>query len=96
MRVITVDDTILAAVADVAARTFPLACPPGMPEEDVAEFVAMHLSEDRFAAYAADPERLLLAALDDDDVVVGYAMVVRGVLDRTRGPNGSTQSRASR
>lgn len=81
MRVITIDDTLLAAVADVAARTFPLACPPGIPEEDVAAFIAMNLSEDRFAAYAADPERHVLAALDDTDEVVGYAMVVRGVLE---------------
>ena len=81
MRVVTVDERLVAAVANVAARTFPLACPPGMPDADVAEFVATHLSEQRFSAYAADSERLVLAALDDNDAVVGYAMAVRGVPD---------------
>ena len=79
--VVTVDEALVTAVADVAARTFPLACPPGMPEEDIAAFVAANLSAPRFSAYVADPDRLVVAAVDDDQTVVGYAMAVRGVPD---------------
>ncbi|GAB1645470.1 N-acetyltransferase family protein [Krasilnikovia sp. MM14-A1259] len=62
---------------DVAARTFGLACPPGTPQSDVDAFVAKHLSAQRFAAYLADGDRILLLA-EDDGKPVGYAMLVSG------------------
>ena len=37
------------ALADVAARTFPLACPPSSTPEDIDAFIAENLSPDRFA-----------------------------------------------
>ena len=36
-------------LADVAARTFPLACPPATPAENIASFIDTNLSATRFA-----------------------------------------------
>jgi hypothetical protein len=38
----------LDELADVAARTFPLACPPSATPDNVAAFIAANLSRDRF------------------------------------------------
>jgi diamine N-acetyltransferase len=67
-----------AAIADVAAATFALACPPDTEPQSVAAFVAEHLTVARFADYLADPARILLVA-EQDGAVVGYAMLVHGV-----------------
>lgn len=67
-----------AELAQVAAATFPLACPPSSPPQDVAAFVAAHLSPARFDEYLADPSRTVLAARDNG-AILGYAMLVRGV-----------------
>jgi ribosomal protein S18 acetylase RimI-like enzyme len=64
-------------LAAVAARTFPLACPPSVAPEDIAAFVEANLSELRFIEYLADPQRLILTAKQDDRIV-GYAMLIRG------------------
>jgi ribosomal protein S18 acetylase RimI-like enzyme len=64
-------------LAAVAARTFPLACPPSVAPEDIAAFVEANLSELRFTEYLADPQRLILTAKQDDRIV-GYAMLIRG------------------
>ena len=70
----------LPELADVAARTFPLACPPSATPENVRAFIDEHLSGARFGDYLADPERAVLAARHDHRIV-GYAMLIRGVLD---------------
>jgi ribosomal protein S18 acetylase RimI-like enzyme len=70
----------LPELADVAARTFPLACPPSVTAENVAAFVAENLSHQRFAEYLTDPDRIVLAARDGSRIV-GYAMLIRGVPD---------------
>jgi ribosomal protein S18 acetylase RimI-like enzyme len=70
----------LADLADVAARTFPLACPPGATPENIAAFVAEQLSQARFREYLADPDRAVFVARDGTRIV-GYAMLVRGVPD---------------
>jgi len=65
------------ALAELAAVTFPLACPPGMPRKDVDAFVAAQLSAERFAEHLTDPGRLLL--VDDPGAgapLAGYTMVV--------------------
>jgi ribosomal protein S18 acetylase RimI-like enzyme len=66
-------------LADVAARTFPLACPPSVTADDVAAFIAENLSEQRFLDYLAEPDRVVLTARDDDRIL-GYAMLIRGVI----------------
>lgn len=70
----------LAELADVAARTFPLACPPAVGPADVAAFITENLSAARFAEYLADPDRTVLTAAVDDRII-GYAMTIRGVPD---------------
>ena len=67
-----------AALAAVAAATFPLACPPHTTEEAKASFIAAVLSEGRFAEYLADAGRRLLIAEDEDGSAVGYTMVNLG------------------
>jgi ribosomal protein S18 acetylase RimI-like enzyme len=64
----------------VAARTFPLACPPSVTDANIAAFIDANLSDACFTEYLADPQRLILTA-SYDDRIVGYAMLIRGVGD---------------
>jgi ribosomal protein S18 acetylase RimI-like enzyme len=73
-------DADVPELADVAARTFPLACPPSVTPENIAAFIDENLSEARFRDYAADPDRSVLAAREDARMV-GYVMLIRGVPD---------------
>ncbi|HXR43766.1 MAG TPA: GNAT family N-acetyltransferase [Pseudolysinimonas sp.] len=66
-----------AAIAAVAAVTFPLACPPHTTDEAKAAFIAEHLSETSFDGYLADADRVLFLATVDDEPV-GYTMLVFG------------------
>jgi GNAT superfamily N-acetyltransferase len=65
------------ALAEVAAATFALACPPGTEQRDIDDFVASNLSGQHFDRYLADPARVLLLA-DVDGKAVGYTMLVLG------------------
>ena len=76
----TADSIDIAELAALAARTFPLACPPTVTRPDIAAFVEANLSDARFAEYLADPQRLILTAHDDRQIV-GYAMLIRGIGD---------------
>jgi GNAT superfamily N-acetyltransferase len=76
----TADAARLAELADVAARTFPLACPPSCTPADVAAFIAENLTPARFGDYLDDPDRTVLTATRDDRII-GYAMMIRGVPD---------------
>ncbi|WP_029289817.1 N-acetyltransferase [Cellulomonas sp. HZM] len=68
-----------AAVARLAAVTFPLACPPGSTIADQQAFIASTLSPARFAEYLADPARVVLVAhAGDEHDPVGYTMLVEG------------------
>jgi ribosomal protein S18 acetylase RimI-like enzyme len=73
----SVDTDELAAVA---AQTFPLACPPSTPRDNIASFIATNLSATRFAEYLSDPHRAILTA-QQDGRIIGYAMLIRGVSD---------------
>jgi tRNA (guanine37-N1)-methyltransferase len=64
-------------LADLAAATFPLACPPSATPEDHAAFIGAHLTAEHFAAYLADPTRDVLVA-DEDGELVGYTLLVAG------------------
>ena len=66
----------LPELADVAARTFPLACPASASEADIAAFIQESLTEPRFGDYLADPDRRVLVARADGRMI-GYAMLVR-------------------
>lgn len=80
MRIATTDSVDVAELAEVAARTFPLACPPSVTPANIASFIDANLSDARFAEYLADPQRLILTA-SRDDRIIGYTMLVRGVGD---------------
>ena len=67
-----------AAVAAVAAATFPLACPPHTTDAAKEAFIASVLSEQRFAGYLADESRRVLLAEDAAGAVIGYTMVNLG------------------
>jgi ribosomal protein S18 acetylase RimI-like enzyme len=64
------------ALAEVAAATFALACPPHVTKESIATFIREVLSEERFEDYLADDSRVLFLA--ETDRPVGYAMLVVG------------------
>lgn len=65
-------------LADVAAQTFPLACPPSSTPENIDAFIEADLSAERFAEYVADPDRVVLAAVLDGRII-GYCVLIRGV-----------------
>jgi ribosomal protein S18 acetylase RimI-like enzyme len=67
-----------ARLAAVAAATFPLACPPSAVAEDVAAFIATHLSIQRFGDYLTDTNRIVFRA-SDGDRIIGYTMLIRGI-----------------
>lgn len=64
-------------VADVAARTFPLACPPHISDEDIQAFIETNLSPARMRAYIRNRESTVLLATIAD-AVVGYALIIYG------------------
>ena len=74
------------ALAELAARTFPLACPPGTKPEDIAEFLATVLSSGGFGTFLADPTHTILLAETSDApappaergevMPIAYAMLV--------------------
>jgi ribosomal protein S18 acetylase RimI-like enzyme len=65
------------ALAQVAAATFALACPPGTKQRDIDNFIASNLSGASFDRYLRDPSRVLLLA-ELDGAPVGYTMLVLG------------------
>lgn len=65
------------ALSDVAAATFPLACPPNATPEDIEVFIEEVLSYERFGEYLSDPRRTVLKATKDNKIV-GYAMTMDG------------------
>ena len=75
IRPATPDDAAL--LAEVAAETFPLACPPHTLPESIAAFIAANLSETSFDGYLSDPQRALFVA-EVDGAAAGYTMVVFG------------------
>lgn len=71
--------TDAAALAEVAAATFALACPPTTTQEAIDDFIATSLSEAAFARYLADPARTLLVAEHAPGAPLdGYTMLVEG------------------
>jgi ribosomal protein S18 acetylase RimI-like enzyme len=69
--------TDAAGLAALAEVTFPLACPPGSAPEDIADFIATHLSAGRFADYLVDAHRRIVVAQGDDGLC-GYTMLISG------------------
>ncbi len=80
IEVAAADYADIEELADVAARTFPLACPPSVTPENIVAFIDENLSEARFRDYLAAPDRVVLTAREDGRMV-GYVMLIRGVPD---------------
>ncbi|HKH08058.1 MAG TPA: N-acetyltransferase [Agromyces sp.] len=74
-----------AALAALAAVTFPLACPPSTTQESIADFIARHLTAERFAEYLADPSRLVLVAVPDAATESGAALATSPEIAGTGG-----------
>ena len=70
IRQATADDA--AFLAELAAATFPLACPPVMTEDDINGYIAEHLTEVRFSSYITTAERTVLV-LEESNVDAGDA-----------------------
>ena len=65
-----------AALHELAAATFPLACPPGSTAEDQRRFIDDNLSEASFTSSLSDPGRVLFVDVDPAGRLVGYTMLV--------------------
>jgi ribosomal protein S18 acetylase RimI-like enzyme len=79
-RIATTDSVDADELAAVAARTFPLACPPSVALGDIAAFIDANLSDERFTEYLTDPHRSIFTTTDNGRIT-GYAMLIRGVPD---------------
>ena len=65
----------LAEVADLAARTFPLACPPDTRPDEIEAHVAANLSEDALRAAVEGGARITVAHSVRDGGLAAYALV---------------------
>ena len=72
IRTATADDA--GRLAQLAAVTFPLACPPASSPDDIAAHLAGTLSEANFRAYLADPAITVLV-LDAGGDFRGYSLL---------------------
>lgn len=77
----TVTDTSqTVAIADVAAVTFPLACPPHSTPENIAAHIEQQLSAARFVEYIEDPVKQILVIRDGaDGPIIGYSLLIHEV-----------------
>ncbi|MFI2564300.1 GNAT family N-acetyltransferase [Paenarthrobacter sp. NPDC018779] len=62
-------------LAELAAVTFPLACPPGASPADIQAHLERTLSEANFMEYLADANITILV-LDDGGQLNGYTMLI--------------------
>jgi len=72
-----------AALAELAAATFALACPPHTSADAIAAFLRDVLAPANFESFLADPDRLILVAeaagdARPDGALLGYTMLVFG------------------
>lgn len=71
----------------LAARTFPLACPPHTTAEDMALHISTRLSPQAFAADLASPE-VTVEVADSPHGLIGFTMLV-GQCPPPDGPSGA-------
>ncbi|EGD53947.1 GNAT family N-acetyltransferase [Gordonia neofelifaecis] len=75
-----VDPSLAPTIADVAAATFPLACPPHSTPENIAAHIEQVLSAERFSEYLTDPvKQVLIARLGPSGPIIGYALLVHDI-----------------
>ena len=68
----------LDAIAALAARTFPLACPPELGPEVIAAFIAEHLRPAAFRDHLRTPGHEVLVAVGSAGDMVGYVVLIAG------------------
>lgn len=68
----------LDPISALAARTFPLACPPELGTDVIGAFIAEHLGPEAFGAHLGTPGHEVLAAEEDDGEMVGYVLLIGG------------------
>ena len=74
------DTSQAGAIADVAAVTFPLACPPHSAPENIAAHIEQQLSAARFVEYIEDPVKQILVIRDGaDGPIIGYSLLIHEV-----------------
>jgi diamine N-acetyltransferase len=64
-----------AQLAELAAVTFPLACPPGSNPDDIALYLEANLGQASFEQYLADPLRTIFVA-EHDGALLAYTLLV--------------------
>jgi len=69
------DHRDIGTLSRFAAKTFPLACPPGIARRDIESFVQSTLSIECFERYVADPTRTVLVASSGESIRA-YAILV--------------------
>jgi ribosomal protein S18 acetylase RimI-like enzyme len=74
-RAVVADAPVLA---ELAAATFPLACPPGFDPDAVARHIRLRLSADAFRINLADVGLEYFVAVLPDGRAVGYLLVAMG------------------
>jgi diamine N-acetyltransferase len=65
-------------LAQLAALTFPLACPPRSDPEDIRAFIAGNLTAEHFAAHIRAADRTILWARDEEGTPIAYCLLVHG------------------
>ncbi|MGO3236113.1 MAG: GNAT family N-acetyltransferase [Canibacter sp.] len=70
-RTATLDD--IAGLAELAATTFPLACPPELTDADIALAVREFFTLENVTSWVNDPHSIVLV-VEQDDQLVGYAL----------------------
>jgi ribosomal protein S18 acetylase RimI-like enzyme len=59
-------------LVELAALTFPDACPPNATTADITEHLQHHLNADVFRSWIDDPDWTVLVARGDDGALLGY------------------------
>ena len=72
VRLAQLEDTV--AVSELAARTFPDACPANLPQDAIEEHIATQLSADVFDALISEPQRHRLFVAEVWGGLVGYVL----------------------
>lgn len=78
VRLLDASEADLDTIAGLAARTFPLACPPELHAEVIEDFIAEHLSREAFLRHLHAPGHEVLAARDAGGETVGYVLLIPG------------------
>ena len=71
--------TDIHELVPLAARTFPLACPPEMDRAAIDQFIKEQLNADVFTAWITEEDSYVLVATDGA-MLVGYSVCVNGQL----------------